>query len=192
MNLSHNHGACAIALTRRAGPSGLQNVSERSWRRSGDRLKRRGVNFLLQYNQYLIYPRNLIAHQDCDDVEPADKALTAEMLSLFDKQGLRAIPATPAWEMEAWWFLWPDAALHVNSAWRKPSRTGQRVGLIRNAKEAFRRALRPQTKRRTRDYSESDSPRIAHAVFELGIINDLDAVSHSFERFRDMLIGCGI
>lgn len=130
----------------------------------------------------------VVAHQDCDAIEPAHEDLTRQILYLLNQQGVRGIPATPAWEMEAWWFLWPDAALRVNSSWRKPAKTGQRVGLINNAKEEYRRALRPKTRKRTRDYAESDSPKIAQAIFELGIINNLDAISHSYECFRDMLI----
>ena len=87
--------------------------------------------------------------------------------------------------MEAWLFLWPDAAVAVNGKWKRPARTGQRVGRLIDAKEAFRRALRPSGGKRTRDYEESDSPKIAAQVRTLGLVGTLDAKSESYERFRD-------
>jgi hypothetical protein len=96
----------------------------------------------------------------------------------------QAVAAAAAWEIEAWWFLWPDAALAVNSKWQHPKPPSRNVGLIEDAKEAFRQALRPRTKgRRPRDYTESDSPKIAVQVKNLGIIDQRAAISRSFDRF---------
>lgn len=132
----------------------------------------------------------VIAHEDCDAVEPAHLALSERIEAHLANRGLVAIAATPAWELEAWWFLWPQAALRVNSKWRNPSRRGSATGRIENAKEAWRRALRP-TREKTRDYVESDSPKIARAVRELDIVGDLDARSDSFARFSDLILRWG-
>jgi len=59
------------------------------------------------------------------------------------------------------------------------------LGLVRDAKEALRRALRPKQGKPPRDYEESDGPRIAAKVRELGLIDKLDARRDSFNRFRD-------
>ncbi|GMV73039.1 MAG: hypothetical protein AMXMBFR77_28760 [Phycisphaerales bacterium] len=128
--------------------------------------------------------RMVFAHQDCDAVEPAHEAIARDIEAHLSAAGERAIAVVPAWEMEAWWFLWPDAAQAVNPSWARPARTGERVGLIVNAKEALRRALRPKGKR-ARDYEESDGPRIAEQVRLRGEVRRPDAQNASFERFRE-------
>ena len=133
--------------------------------------------------------RIVFAHEDCDDIEPAHLALADRIETYLGKEGVQAIAVTPAWEMEAWWFLWPDAVVAVNSGWQRPSMSGRQVGLIRDAKEELRRALRPANKgKRTRDYEESDGPKIARKVRELGIVGTLDAQSDSYVRFRDKVL----
>ncbi|MEX1366684.1 MAG: hypothetical protein AB1Z98_26395 [Nannocystaceae bacterium] len=129
--------------------------------------------------------RGVIAHQDCDALEPAHERLSAEIEQRLDHEGLNALAATPAWEMESWLFLWPDAAPELVRSWSRPARTGRRVGLIRDAKEAYRQALRPKTQR---VYEESDSPKIVAKAIELGLVDaPPDARSDSFERFRERL-----
>jgi hypothetical protein len=132
----------------------------------------------------------VVAHRDCDELEPAH-----ERIAVAIEQGLRdagidqAVAAVAAWEIEAWWFLWPEAVLAVNSKWRRPKPPRADVGQIENAKETLRQALRPQTKnaRPPRDYVESDSPKIAAKVRELGIVQRRAAnvVSQSFDRFAE-------
>lgn len=128
----------------------------------------------------------VIAHEDCDNVEPAHEALSSRIESLLSETGVNAIAATPAWELEAWWFLWPDAMRSVNGKWRNPSRSGSNVGMIRHAKEELRRALRPRGST-TRDYRESDSREIAKKVYELGMVDTRDATSDSFDRFSESI-----
>lgn len=127
----------------------------------------------------------VVAHRDCDAIEPAHERIAGELeRGLLDQGIAQAVAATAAWEIEAWWFLWPEAALAVNSKWRCPEPPRRDVGQIENAKETFRQALRPRKKgQRPRDYTESDSPKIAARVKDLGIIDQRAAVSGSFERF---------
>lgn len=129
--------------------------------------------------------RAVVTHQDCDAVEPAHVALAERIESSLSAAGVDAIAATPAWEMEAWLFLWPDAVIAAFPSWRRPDgQSGKSVGRLRDAKEAFRRATRPPGRaRRHRDYEESDCPRIAAKVRELRLVDKLDAKSDSFELF---------
>lgn len=130
--------------------------------------------------------RGVIAHEDCDDVEPAHEELARSIEDGLARRDVRAIAATPAWETEAWWFLWPSAVAAVHAGWRRLARKGERVGLIHNAKEELRRSLRPLTGTKrggTRDYQESDSARIAQQVREQGIVGSPDARSESWDRF---------
>lgn len=128
----------------------------------------------------------VLAHQDCDACEP-DHLETAERIEgELARASVDAIAVTPAWEIEAWWFLWPEAVVAVHPSWRLPIPSRQQVGRIRNAKEELRRAVRPRASRgrRGRGYVESDSPRIAAKVRELGLIHELKADSGSFREFR--------
>lgn len=130
----------------------------------------------------------VIAHQDCDAVEPAHVDLGRTISDQLAGLAVPVVPATPAWEMEAWFFLWPDAVVAVNHRWRRPAMSGRAVGLIRDAKEAFRRALRPRAGGSPpRDYEESDAPKIAQKVRELGLVDAPDAVSDSFTAFADAI-----
>ncbi len=126
----------------------------------------------------------VITHQDCDAIEPAHEALALQIEEALRPIGVAVIAATPAWETEAWWFLWPDAVVAAFPSWRKPKAPQDRVGLIRDAKEVFRLAVRPEANSAgNRDYKESDSPKIAAKVRELGIIDQKAARSDSFDDF---------
>ncbi|MBX3273019.1 MAG: hypothetical protein KF729_22340 [Sandaracinaceae bacterium] len=128
--------------------------------------------------------RLVVAHEDADALEPAHEALAERTERLLGEKGIRAVAATAAWETEAWWYLWPDAVLAVNSKWRHPNRQKTDVGKLRDAKEQLRRDLRPK-QGRTRDYEESDSPEIARLVRERGIVDAHAATSNSFRRFAE-------
>lgn len=123
----------------------------------------------------------IIAHQDCDQVEPAHIALTNRIRTELNSQGLQNVVAVaPAWETEAWWFLWPDAVEAANSKWRKLTRTGNH-GMIKDAKKALERDLRSPS---AREYVESDSRKISENVLKLGLIDNKTGSSQSFEQFR--------
>lgn len=131
----------------------------------------------------------VFAHEDCDDVEPAHERVATKIEEALAKAGCEAVAVTPAWELEAWWFLWPSAVKAAKPSWREPNDyVGKSVGKIRNAKEELKkRVVPPDAKRRKggfRGYQESDSPRIALRVQELGMINKPQAKSLSFDRFR--------
>jgi hypothetical protein len=131
----------------------------------------------------------IIAHQDCDEVEPAHEVLSERVKTELEGQGLTNVLAVaPAWETEAWWFLWPDAVAAVNSKWRRLSRTGNH-GKIKDAKETLRRDLRSP---KTRDYEESDSRRISENVKTLSLIGVKTGTSNSFELFSADLIALEI
>ncbi len=124
----------------------------------------------------------VVAHQDCDAIEPAHIHHSTQIESILREHDVEAVAATPAWETESWLYLWPDAAPMVQRTWRRPNRDGSRVGLIPDAKEAFRRDVRPPGTR-CRDYEESDAPRIVEAAVRAGLLRRPAAVSESYDRF---------
>ena len=138
----------------------------------------------------------VLAHEDCDAVEPAHIELSDKIESLFREEGVTAQAATPAWEMEAWLFLWPEASKRYRPKWRRPDNyNGSNVGMLTDAKEKYMRALRPSgaaDRAGVRDYRESDSPMTAAKVRELEIIDDLSAISNSYERFRNGVRNCSL
>lgn len=129
----------------------------------------------------------VIAHEDCDDVEPAHIDLTRRIATELRNCGVpNPVVAAPAWEMEAWWYLWPDAVAAVCSGWRRLTRTGA-VGMLVGAKEQLRRDLRPTGHSRVPDYDESYAPRIAAQIREHGRPPDKRVRSASYKAFCDAL-----
>jgi hypothetical protein len=129
----------------------------------------------------------VVAHQDCDQVEPAHEPLASEIEQLLKNSQIAAVAAVSAFEIESWWYLWPRALLRVNGSWRHPNRAGQEVGRITHVKEQLKRDLRPRTGKHTRDYYESDSPKIAAIVHSDNLIDAPEANSQSFRRFSQKL-----
>lgn len=123
----------------------------------------------------------VIAHQDCDDIEPAHKDLASKIETELAQHNVpNIIGVAPAWEIEAWWFLWPDAVASVNSKWKRLKRNGNH-GMIKDAKETLRRDLRNP---RTRDYEESDSRNISKHVLTNQLLEKRIGTSGSFDDFR--------
>jgi len=122
----------------------------------------------------------VIAHADCDAIEPAHVDLSKKIKDELAAQGVPStIAATPAWEMEAWWYLWPEAVRRTNSKWAPLTRKGNH-GYLENAKETLKRDLRAKE---ARDYEESDARKISFYVRELGLIGTQQGSSKSFEAF---------
>lgn len=123
-----------------------------------------------------------VLHKDCDAVEPAHSGLSREIERQVSDTSYICVPATPAWEIESWWYLWPGSVHAYHPTWRRLKRAGTRVGLLVNSKERLIRDLRPSNAR-TRDYVESDSIGIAEQVKRSGGVSSLAARSDSFSDF---------
>jgi hypothetical protein len=129
--------------------------------------------------------RLVIAHRDCDAVEPAHEKRSRAVKEALEAAGLEnVVPAVPAWEIEAWWFLWPDAVASVHSKWTKLKRSGNH-GMIKDAKEALRNDLKNNTTQRV--YEESDSATIAEKVRNGNLIDQHRGTCASFTAFRDRI-----
>ncbi|HEX7690042.1 MAG TPA: hypothetical protein VF453_20210 [Burkholderiaceae bacterium] len=124
----------------------------------------------------------VIAHRDCDAVEPAHELQAHTIRSELENAGVKnVIPAAPAWETEAWWFLWPDAVAAVHSKWTRLKRVGNH-GMIKDAAEQLARDLRNKSTRR--EYEKSDAGAIANNVRNFGLIDRCTGTSASFLDFR--------
>lgn len=138
------------------------------------------VQAAVRARQVVAEVKFVIAHQDCDDFEPAHIELAKSIEDELVGAGLaNVVSVAPAWETEAWWYLWPDAVAAVNKRWRRLNRTGNH-GLIKDAKESLRRDLRAEG---ARDYEESDSRAISSNVRSMGLVDLKVGASQSFEDY---------
>lgn len=130
----------------------------------------------------------VVAHEDCDALEPEHQKLEKEIETRLESAGVSpVVAACPAWEMETWWYLWPTALRHTNPSWARVDRKGKDLGKIANSKEALRRDLLKGTPPGTVRYEETDAPRIARHVERLNIVDQRNARSASFDSFASRL-----
>jgi hypothetical protein len=132
----------------------------------------------------------VIVHRDCDQVEPAHLVNAEELERLLAADGIpQPIAATPAYEIETWWFLWPQIASSIRNCWRELPSRNRNHGLVENAKEKLRTELRPTGRtHRCPDYAESDSVAIAKQVRDGGSVNTVVGSSESFSCFRHKVL----
>lgn len=149
----------------------------------------------------------VLAHQDCDEVEPAHETVATKIETELEGAGCpNPIGVTPAWEIETWWLVFPEAVGKVVKGWRDPDDwIGKDVGTVRDSKEALRRAVRPRARRPAspRDYEERDSIGVAENIAVDGLLASFKdgrrstphptgstqhTYSRSFERFRSRIL----
>jgi hypothetical protein len=134
--------------------------------------------------------RGVLIHEDCDAVEPAHVALAKHYADRFRDADYRVHPVLPAWELEAWWLLWPAALGAYRESWQEPSEyRGKHVGKLRDAKECLKKAVQPRKMKaaeraRFRGYQESDSQGIAKLVRERGWLTRPEGRSDSYAHFQ--------
>ncbi|MFI7521361.1 hypothetical protein [Micromonospora globbae] len=132
--------------------------------------------------------RCVLMHEDADDVEPAHEKLIAKIEDCYRSLPWPVHAVVPAWEIEAWWFLFPQAVQQTRSTWRSLGQyAGRDVGQIRNAKQELQRALRPSGAKPTfQSYTEADSVLIAEKIVATGALSRPPAAkSRSWQTFVD-------
>ena len=124
----------------------------------------------------------VLAHEDCDAREPAHITVAMRIEQSLEDAGCPkpVIAVTPAWEIEAWWMVFPEAVGRVVEGWRNPDDwLGKSVGSVTNAKEELARAVRPKASpgRRPREYAEGDSIKIAENIVRDDLLRSFDGTS---------------
>lgn len=131
--------------------------------------------------------RACVLHRDTDAVEPSSAAHAAEILAAYVGCPGVVVPAVAAWEIEAWWYLFPVAIAAARSSWQAPTRhVGGDTGRIESPKEKLKKDVRPagQSSRiRFTTYEESDSEAIALKVVEGGHLHSPSGTSTSWTAF---------
>lgn len=139
----------------------------------------------------------VFAHEDADTTEPGHLPVAERIEQALQEAGTpgKVHAVVPAWEIEAWWFLWPEAVATCYERWVEPSTTTP-AGRIENAKERLGRAVRPAgltsaERKNFPDYRESDSIKIAEAIAANGKADEPAlGVSRSYDRFRASVADC--
>lgn len=131
---------------------------------------------------------HVVAHRDCDAPEPAHVAETSTLEAELTAAGVEnPIAATPAWELESWWMLFPSTLENVRSCWKKIDYGRQHVGMFKDAKERLKKDLRPDGKeerRRCPDFKEEDGIKIAAQIaMNPKLLDKTFARSDSFTLF---------
>lgn len=131
----------------------------------------------------------VIVHRDCDRLEPAHQEEAEALRMELRSAGIAdVVAATPAWEIEAWWMLFPQALAATRRCWRIVDYAHQHVGLIPHAKERLRRDLRPvawPARKSCKDFVESDGVRVAEEVLRAGLLREAArSRSDSFQCFK--------
>ena len=131
--------------------------------------------------------RACVLHKDTDAVEPSSAALADEIRRAYDGCPGRVVPAVAAWEVEAWWYLFPDAVGATRATWRAPTQhVGRDTGLVESPKEKLKRDVRPPAASRAAaftTYAEADSEAIARAIVDGGHLRRPGGTSTSWTAF---------
>ncbi|HSZ05085.1 MAG TPA: hypothetical protein VK778_07780 [Solirubrobacteraceae bacterium] len=141
--------------------------------------------------------RCVLAHEDADATEPAHESIAERIERTLRDAGTpgKVHAVVPAWEIEAWWFMWPEVVATCYKRWVEP-RAATPPGRIENAKERLARAVRPSQltaaeRKSFPEYRESDSIRIAEAIAAKGAADEPAlGVSGSYDRFRASVADC--
>ena len=139
----------------------------------------------------------IITHRDCDAIEPEHTTASLDIERELRSLGVEnVVAATPAFEMETWWMLFPDEIKSICSCWKQVDYKSSNVGKIVNAKERLIRDLRPSDKKlrsRCMDFVESDGVKVARKIRETGAaLRPSRAHSSSFEEFKEKILAIKI
>ena len=130
----------------------------------------------------------VIVHRDADACEPAHRIIAEELEAAVAKRvGVKTVAAVPAWELETWLMLFPDAIARTRTCWNGIGEV-RSPGKIVNAKEHLRRKTRSK-KGKCPDYRESDAPLIAkQIVCSEDDLKEKCKMSSSFKRYVDVVV----
>lgn len=129
----------------------------------------------------------LINHADTDDVEPSHVEPAERIEAQLRAEGCPGHTAVCAWELEGWFFLWPEAIEAARpSAWAVPANLrGRDVGQLRDPKGLLRDRVLRSGKPAGLAYRERDAPLIADQVAPR--FAERTGTSKSFDRFLSAL-----
>jgi hypothetical protein len=128
-------------------------------------------------------------HADTDEVEPSHVPAAEVIEASLADAGCPGYAAVCAWELEAWFFLWPDAIEATRRAWKVPKKLrGRDVGQLADPKAVMRREVLKGASRPQLAYQEKHAPEVAQQIAPR--IHDREGKSRSYDRFVARIEAC--
>lgn len=148
---------------------------------AGARSRNSGVLAAIRAADVRAPVRATLLHEDADALEPAHEALIDAKESALRAAPGKIFAVVPAWTMETWLMLFPDAIALYRPSWPVLTKyIGRNVGLIRDSKKELTRSLRRQG---AQDYVEGDSPKIFAVASQNSTLSEPKAYSASWNQF---------
>lgn len=127
---------------------------------------------------------------DTDAVEPSHEKAAADIEKALADAGCPGHAVVCAWELEAWFFLWPEAIEATRSVWSVPNGLrGRDVGQLNDPKSLMRTEVLMKGAKPQLAYQEKHAPEIADQIKSR--LGDRNGKSLSFDRFVKQVEACG-
>lgn len=128
-------------------------------------------------------------HADTDEVEPSHVGAAEAIEAALASAGCPGFAAVCAWELEAWFFLWPDAIEATRRVWKVPkSLRGRDVGQLVDPKAIMRRDVLKKASKPQLAYQERHAPEVAEQIAQR--LRDRKGKSGSYDRFVAQIEAC--
>ena len=127
---------------------------------------------------------------DTDAVEPSHEQVALDIEAALATAGCPGHAAVCAWELEAWFFLWPEAIEATRAAWSVPnSLRGRDVGQLNDPKSLLRTKVLKTGAKPQLAYQEKHAPEVAVEIASR--LEKRKGKSLSFDRFVAQIEACG-
>lgn len=128
-------------------------------------------------------------HADTDAVEPSHVPAAEVIEASLASAGCPGFAAVCAWELEAWFFLWPEAIEATRQAWKVPKTLrGRDVGQLADPKAMMRNDVLKGASKPQLSYQEKHAPEVAQQIALR--IHDREGKSLSYDRFVAGIKAC--
>jgi hypothetical protein len=127
---------------------------------------------------------------DTDAVEPSHEQAAKDIEDALASEGCPGHAAVCAWELEAWFFLWPAAIDATRNAWSVPqSLRGRDVGQLTDPKALMREQVLKTGSKPQLAFQEKHAPEVAAQIATR--LPERQGKSLSFDRFVERIEACG-
>jgi hypothetical protein len=128
-------------------------------------------------------------HEDFDALDSPERDTVRERVQqVLRRNPSRTYYILAAWEVEAWFLLFPNALSAVSSSWVVPHRyRGVDTGRITDPKRVMKREVSTVVNSR---YAESDAPKIFEKIVELNLLDTPSGSNRSYYEARQAASDC--
>lgn len=131
----------------------------------------------------------VLNHADTDELEPSHEQAAQIIEAALADAGCPGFAVVCAWELEAWFFLWPEAIEATRAAWRVPAKLrGRDVGQLTDPKGLLRHDVLRADAKPQLAYQEKHAPEIAEQAAQR--LRQRNGKSESYDRFVAQIAAC--